>query len=104
MKYTHGFFPNSPEFVDDNEKVTMAWPMNVEFQFWSDFTYFCTQPQSNEIKCKTKYKSSDTNITTTYFEHYQFCEWGYYASYDFPEENLKTQENLIRLEGEDVTP
>ena len=104
MKYIHGFFLNSPEFVDDNEKVTMAWPMNVEFQFWSDFTYFCTQPQSNEIKCKTKYKSPDTNITTTYFEHYQFCEWGYYASYVFPEENLKTQENLIRLEGEDVTP
>jgi hypothetical protein len=104
MKYTYGFFLNSSEFLDDNEKVTMVWPMNVEFKFWSDFTSFCTQPQSNEIECITKYKSPDTNITTTYFEHYQFCDWGYAASYVFPEENLTTQETLIRLEGEDVTP
>ena len=104
MIYTHGFTLNSSEFLDDNEKVTMVWPMNVEFKFWSDFTYFCTQPQSNEIKCKTKYKSPDTNITTTYFENYQFCDWGYTANFVFPEENLTTQESLIRLEGEDVTP
>ena len=80
----------------------MVWPMNAEFKFWFDFTCFCTQPQSNEIECKTNYKSPDTNITTTYFEHYQFCEWGYYASYVFPEENLTTHETLIRLEEENV--
>ena len=50
------------------------------------------------------YTSPDTNITTTYFEHYQFCDWGYTANFVFPEENLTTQESLIRLEGEDVTP
>jgi hypothetical protein len=98
VKNTFGFF--FPEFVDDSEKVTMAWPMNVEFQFWSDFTFFCTKPQSNEIKCKTKYKSTDTNITTTYLEQYQFCDWGYTASYVFPEENLSTQETLTRLVDE----
>ena len=94
------FSLNSSEFLVDNEKVTMVWSMNVEFKFWSDFTYFCTQPQSNEIKCRTKYKSPDTNITTTYFEHYQFCDWGYYATYEIPEENLSTQETWIRLENE----
>ena len=74
--------------------------MNVETQFGSDYTFFCTQPQSNEIRCKAKYKSPNTNITKNYFENYQFCDWGYYATYNFPEENLSTQETWIRLENE----
>ena len=54
--------------------------------------YVLKQPQSNEIRCKAKYKSPNTNITKNYFENYQFCDWGYYATYEFPEENLSTQE------------
>ena len=78
----------------------MEWPMNVETQFGSDYSFFCTQPQSNEIRCKAKYKSPNTNITTNYFENYQFCDWGYYANYEFPEEKLSTKQTWTRLEDE----
>ena len=79
---------------------TYEWALNVETQFDSDYWFFCTQPQSNEIRCKSKYKSPNTNITTNYFENYQFCDWGYYATYEIPEENLSTQETWIRLEDQ----
>ena len=72
--------------------------MNVETQLGSDYTFFCTQPQSNEIRCKFEYKSPNTNITTNYFENYQFCDWGFFANYEFPEENLSTQNTWTRLE------
>ena len=99
MKYTYEFF-HSSEYVDFNEKETFEWQMNVETQFGLDYTSLCTQPQFNEIRCKSKYKSPDTNITRNFFEHYQFCDWGYYANFEFPEENLSTQETWIRLEDE----
>jgi hypothetical protein len=41
-----------------------------------------------------------TNITTNFLEHYQFCDRGYYTNYEFPEENLSTQDTWIRLEDE----
>ena len=74
--------------------------MNAEWQYQSDYTFFCTQPQSNELKCKDTYKSPNTKITKTFFEHYQFCDWGFYVNYEFPEGNLSTQETWIRLEDE----
>ena len=93
-------FFHSSEYVDFNEKITIKWPMNVETQFGSDYTFFCTQPQSNEIRCKSKYKSPITNITTNFFGSYQFCDWGFYENHELPEENLSTQNTWTRLEDE----
>ena len=73
--------------------------MDVEMQSGSGYTSFCTQPQSNEIRCKSKYKSPITNITTNFFQNYQFCDWGFYENHEFPEENLSTQNTWTRLEA-----
>ena len=73
--------------------------MNVEMQF-GVYTSTCTQPQSNEIRCESKYKSPITNITTNFFGSYQFCDWGFYENHELPEENLSTQNTWTRLEDE----